>query len=69
MESDIIGFLSLFFSLSAFVLATIVYFKVMPRTTKDIKEKRDKLKNEDFSKKKKDDEPADIDTKEFNPFE
>lgn len=71
MNSNIIDFVTLFFSISAFILATIAYFRTKPNKKKmqDIASKREKLKDEDFSGKKKKDEPAEIDTEEFNPFD
>ena len=71
MNSNIIDFVTLFFSITAFILATIAYFRTKPSTKKmdNIVTKREKLKDKDFSGKKKEDEPAEIDTEEFNPFD
>ncbi len=69
INENIIDFITLFFSISAFLLATISYLRSKPARNKmhDVRSKKEKLKDEDFSKKE--DDPADIDTEEFNPFE
>ena len=66
---NIIDFITLFFSISAFLLASIAYFRTKPKYDKtiDIKSKKEKLKDKDFSNNN--DEPADINTEEFRPFE
>ncbi len=71
MNSNIIDFVTLFFSISAFILATIAYFRTKPDKKKmqEVMSKREKLKDEDFSGKKKEDKPAEINTEEFNPFD
>jgi Na+-transporting methylmalonyl-CoA/oxaloacetate decarboxylase gamma subunit len=76
MSSNLINFVTLFFSISAFVLATIAYFKSRSGKVYEYENEKSKKKNK---KEEKDEEEEDedntkevmsqIESKSFNPFD